>query len=239
MIFASILPFITLGFNRLSADGERYTYLPSVFFILALSIAVSRISWKGIKAFVFISLILISGALVFDKSKNWARAGTVASETIAATRKLVQGLPIGHTVYLVGLPDTIGGAHTFRTFPNKFFIDAEKDFSVTRVPIYTQPTREQSFRPVLTWAPDERGGFLNAAPGSKQITGNARIVTDEAVYELWGYDYDVYSSDQVRIIASERFKRQVEQNLASMYIWNSNQLQKLEWSFVGLTNTIE
>ena len=48
LFLITLAPFIPLGFNRLSQEGERYTYLPSVFFILLLSLVLARLRRSGL-----------------------------------------------------------------------------------------------------------------------------------------------------------------------------------------------
>jgi len=114
---ASLLPYLTLHYNALSNEGERYTYLPSLFGVFGIAYTLYHML-KRVRAgkILYVLVIsIISIACIFPiqgKTAEWMKAGLIVQETLPTIQNL--SLDPNKPVVLVGLPDRIEGAQLFR-----------------------------------------------------------------------------------------------------------------------------
>ncbi|MEK7583664.1 MAG: hypothetical protein AAB490_00330 [Patescibacteria group bacterium] len=226
---ATILPYIPLGFNRLSAEGERYTYLPSVFFILVVSLVLARLPKPFVRFAVSGALVAVCIFLAAPKIDSWHIASAAAQDIVADFQDHVSPSVMRYVFVL--LPDTIGGAHVFRNNIVEAIrltsADAPRD--MVQIPVYLQMDASQYRDEVVRWRSDDRGYFAETAPGMLMITGVDRAETGLLTYELWGYDYDVFSSDMVRILLSEELRQELIAGTAKMLTWDRGALREVPY----------
>ena len=224
---AAILPYVPLGFNRLSAEGERYTYLPSIFFIMAVAFLLARLRQPFVRFAVTGALIAVCIFLAIPKIGGWHIASVAAQDIVLDFQDHVS--PTVTRYVFVLLPDTIGGAHVFRNNIVEAIrltsADAPRD--MVQIPVYLQLDAARYRDDVVRWRLDKRGYFAETTPGALMITGVDRAETDLLTYELWGYDYDFFSSDTVRFIFTDAFKQELTDGSAVLLTWGGGQLQSL------------
>lgn len=113
----SLIPYLGVEYNAVSNEGERYTYLPSIF----IAIGVSGLLYMIHKRFNIHNAFYGSGIVVLvamfsysivHKNAEWVRAGVVVAETLPTIQELDLN-PLRPVVF-VGLPDRLGSAQAFR-----------------------------------------------------------------------------------------------------------------------------
>ncbi len=114
---ASLVPYLTLQYNALSNEGERYTYVPSLFASLGIAYCLYVIlnRFRGGKIMYGAVVVLIVVACIFPiqkKNAEWIKAGVIVRETLPTIQNL--SLTTDKPIILVGLPDRIEGAQLFR-----------------------------------------------------------------------------------------------------------------------------
>ncbi len=229
LFFITLAPFIPLGFNRLSQEGERYTYLPSVFFILLLSLILTRLRRLGI--IIVVMILAASVPLIVQKNGAWRDAGMVSSEIIQSLPLIAEKYPENTSFVFVGLPDTLGGAHVFRnnvreavrlTYPHA-------SASLVQIPVYLVLTRADGKDELMSWTSDDRGFLAKTKNGRFIVTGRDRAETDTLIYELWNYDYSNFTSDTMRLIFKPDFLDSVKRGAAVLVTWNGR-LMSLDYN---------
>jgi protein O-mannosyl-transferase len=124
-LFVSLLPAAYLGMdlaqNYFSEEGERYAYLPSIFFAWLAAILLFAI-WEKIKDFfkfrtlgivLAIVIVICWGGKLIEKNWRFYEAGRIARLSFNdAVEKIEQGSYAGAVFF--GLPDGFHGAPIFR-----------------------------------------------------------------------------------------------------------------------------
>lgn len=100
-MFVSFLPFGLLG-----GSGERFLYLPSIFFILILIIAIE--GKKYLKIIIPVALILFT----LNSQLKWAQSGQYVEHIAEMVRDMEEAG--ADTVYILEPIDNIDGAYAFR-----------------------------------------------------------------------------------------------------------------------------
>ncbi|MFH1286614.1 MAG: glycosyltransferase family 39 protein [Candidatus Magasanikbacteria bacterium] len=139
-----IIPFLRLGFNMHSNEGERYTYLTSTFFVIAFILFLYSLLRKiRFSASLFIFIIALLSLLSFDimnkKVGDWQKTTELAQNAFSVMSD--DFLKENDIVYFLGLPDTLNGAQLFRNgiveafkIEKGFdFLEAERVFMLSRL----------------------------------------------------------------------------------------------------------
>ncbi len=226
ILFASLAPFLALGFNRLSSEGERYTYLPSVFFLMLMGIAASEFM-KRFGRLIFILLLIAALPILSQKNEAWLHAFQAADMIVAQAAQLPHMRDANHLFVFVGLPDTLSGAQVFRNNFNQALSMTAPGLAakVAALPVYTQYEISDEQTALLAWTYDERGLYARNRDHRLVVTGADRKVTELLTYELWGYDYNFFSSDMIRLLYGHELKNAVAQGSASIISWQDGVLQ--------------
>jgi len=114
------VPVLQLGYNTLTNEGERYTYLPSFFFLLTLVLfftKIIRVYKKQCIArvfgmFLFVCALTWSVFISTQKIQDWTDADSIVRSVVSSYSDV--SLAPNTYVYLLGLPDTLNGAQLFR-----------------------------------------------------------------------------------------------------------------------------
>jgi len=115
MYVFSLIPYLSVQYNALSNEGERYTYLPSLFVAMMIAgagyILVHRFQrvWYGI---LLVPIVLFGISQIYIKNAEWVQAGNIVTETIESM--VYVDIDPERPVIFVGLPDRIAGAQLFR-----------------------------------------------------------------------------------------------------------------------------
>jgi|GEM_PF-1469582 len=222
-----ILPVIFLAFNNLNDEGERYNYLPSVAFVILLSLliwqmpenkifkkpSIDPLTWlppslllrrtgrMTARAVVIGVLIIYFAVNLFNKDYNWHLASSLSKKIVQ--QDAPQVLDLGRENYFVALPDNLDGAPLLRNGLvlgiNLFY--PELEFKAKVLNVYQCLTRQNYQEKILYWGAYPTGGWIAETFDKKnRVTGFDRQETDQYIFELWNYDYPTYTSNTIRLI---------------------------------------
>lgn len=107
-----ILPYILVNGN-----SQRFLYFPSLGFSLALASLLiycfEKIKRVKLLNATIVLILIFNGAVIFERSVWWRKAGEICREVIAGAGKAVTDAPENSELYFVDLPRRINGAYTF------------------------------------------------------------------------------------------------------------------------------
>jgi hypothetical protein len=108
----SLFPYLSLGVDTHSSEGERFLYMPSYFIILFLVISIFQFI-KNFTARYFIVSIIMAYCCYFlyTSQKNYSHASTIVKTTMS----IFKNIETNKTIYIDSLPVRVGGAAIFRT----------------------------------------------------------------------------------------------------------------------------
>ena len=110
----SYAPYLSLGISIHSIESERFLYLPSVFFCVALSYTLSSLYKKYPQPhFLFIPLALFGMHVYLLQSA--ANSYSLAGKTVKTTYLEIGKIKAGETIEIEKLPETINGIPVFRS----------------------------------------------------------------------------------------------------------------------------
>ncbi len=146
----SLLPFLQLLWNQHNTEGERYTYLASVFFVPILMVCCFTLFKKFRHAAVLLSLggIVVVGFMglsLFQKNKIWQEAGTIADRILESYSTLA--IEPDDALLFIGIPDNLYGAQVFRNALKEALVLyglVSRDAQTERLGAYTMLDRENS-----------------------------------------------------------------------------------------------
>ena len=103
------LPAISFGIDTHDTEGERFLYLPSVFFAISVVIILTRFL-KNKFVPIFCILIIAEGGFLFYNYKSFKTAGSITKETV----KQFSSLKNIDNLICINLPSQFRGAYIFR-----------------------------------------------------------------------------------------------------------------------------
>ena len=226
----ALLPFLPLGLNRLTFEGERYLYLPSIFFLIYLANLLFTYL-KNIKVIKLIAsiLLLVSFFIVYSKAQLWQKAGQIAQNIVESGADL--SLKDDQTLVSLALPDNFQGAQVFRNNLKQAldFHYPDKDIKIIPLPVYVRLTEDNYNKPLLIWRRDERGWFGESADGEYVVTGITSIEREGFYWELWNYNYQNYTANTIRLMPqTEELKDKLESGEIKILTFDQGILKILE-----------
>jgi len=112
LLVVGILPYLLVNGN-----GQRFLYFPSLGFSLALAglliYLFERIKKVKLLNMTMVLFLIFNGAVLFERSVWWRKAGEVCREVIAGAGKIVMSAPENSDVYFEDLPRRLNGAYIF------------------------------------------------------------------------------------------------------------------------------
>jgi len=106
----SYIPYLSLGIDTHGVEGERYLYMPSVFFCLWLMYVLYKIINKRVQLFFSIVFIAVSFFYLNQSRLYYTKAGNIAKSTIEEVGKLKNK----EAIFIENLPQYNNGAIVFR-----------------------------------------------------------------------------------------------------------------------------
>jgi len=203
--FVLILPVLFLSFNFFTDEGERYNYLPSVVFCILLSLLICQIKKdRVLRSLVITSFIIYFSVILINKNLTWQTASQISQQIIKQDiEQIIDTVPEQAKLMFVGLPDNYQGAQVLRNGV-KQAIDLyypENQFALEPLNVYLRLNKQLKDAKILYWGPYETGGYIAETFDQKNwVTGFATKQTPDYIWELWGYDYDNYTTNQIRLI---------------------------------------
>lgn len=142
----SYLPYVSLGIDTHGVEGERYLYLPSVFFCFWLLYVLNGIIGKAWLIFI-VTVWLCVNVLFLQQSRSYyTKAGLVTSTTLNEVNKLsnkqnifIENMPQynkGAVVFRLGFEEAVQWLHP--SFKQAIFI-VSKDDSDEKIKEYHSP----------------------------------------------------------------------------------------------------
>ena len=106
----SYLPVVSIGIDTHGSEGERYLYLPSVFWIMLLTILLYGLSQK-IRKYGFCVIIVIYSLLLKNAASNYQHASLIAKNILS----LIDNHPVSEKIIAINIPANYKGAMIFRS----------------------------------------------------------------------------------------------------------------------------
>lgn len=218
----SIAPVMQFGVNYtpmyFSEEGERYAYLPSIFFVVLVAlffVAVwYRFHHKYVRSFVAVCFVLLVGFNVqhlLTKNIRWGAASALAEQALDNAVATWQSSDADGIV-LVGIPDQYHGAFVFRNVLQRAMKlrlgDAIDPSQVLMVETRTMYDPEQSF----AFERVDEQTFLYKETGEKDLIvsvpevefGDYSLSLIDPVFELRSISH-THFSDELELTFSEAF----------------------------------
>lgn len=128
-----LLPVLNLSVSLTTSQEERFLYLPSAFACILLAILIGGLStYLGIYLKISLGVLILSLGLGLQSSIQVWRAAAQISDGMVQSLALI---PPAQVLYVVNLPDHLGGAYIFRN-------------SLPRAVKLFQPGRFQQVKPL-------------------------------------------------------------------------------------------
>jgi len=111
VLIVLLLPVINLGFSIVDSEGERFIYLPSVFFSILIVTFLDFIV-RNIKYFMVSSvcILMFYGISLYWINHNWKIAGEISNSVLLSIKTLGKA----DRLVIINLPDNIKGAFIYR-----------------------------------------------------------------------------------------------------------------------------
>lgn len=226
----SLGPAILVGLHRTSFAGERYLYLPLVFFLLWLVWLFSK--WKinyKLKVLILILFALLSMIVIEYKKNLWQEASDLSRQIISSYGKL--DLPPGQKLATIALPDNLSGAEVYRNNLNQalyfMYPDTHPDI-VSFLPVYVVVNSENKNDQLLKWQPYRVGWLAESTDGGHIVTGFTSVEYLGFYFELWNYNYQNYKSNTIRLIPNDEMLERLESGEVKIMIFDGGILKILE-----------
>lgn len=214
----TILPFLPLGFSRVSSEGERYSYLSTAFFLIVFFLLLQKIKSRSRKYIIIILLCFFAASITMHKVKPWAEAGKLSKKILD---EVVQVVSLNDTNYIIALPDTIDGAQVFRNnIREALSLTSDMNSLIVHIPVYQILAKRNYQNSQLSWTTDKRGFFGISRDKNFIVTGFDRRETDDYIYELWNYDYSNFTSDTIRLIFKGEALEKFNNGTAHLIVWD-------------------
>ncbi len=228
-----ILPVLPLAYGHFTNEGERYNYLPSVIFCILLSLLILQIKKdKFLRNIVIVALMVYFSVSLINKNYNWHLAGQLTEKVIKQDFQQVIDLnEQDKTLLFIGLPDNLEGAQVLRNAINLairlYYPDYQ--FEGRTLQAYLRLTRENIDQKILYWGPHPTGGWLaETFDQGNWVTGLPTKYENNYAFELWGYNYDNYTSSQIRFYLQNKYLQLFEQDSLDILIFDNGQLRKIK-----------
>lgn len=205
-------PTLTLNFSRLTNEGERFAYFPSLGIAVALAAVFgSLIRTRNLKItgwLVAMAALIILGQGLWQKNLLWRHAGELNRSLLYSFGRLVDvGKEQG--VVILGLPDNIEGAQVWRNgwlaALNIFYPNYSPDVLVvkTGLNLHSQNWRE----PMATWSTIPNGYRANGP--SDLFFGQESVESLDYRLEIKNYSPKQFCGSPLEILFTPEFKNQL------------------------------
>lgn len=243
----SILPVLPLGFNPLSDEGERYGYLPSVFFVILCAFVLVILIHHERKRFsniVYVGISLIClvyfGYGLHQKVSLWQQYQDSNYQILNQLYELNDG----RMMLLVGLPDSYSGVQGFRNgIAEAYQMYFGESIEIVRIPVYTVDGVDTIHATRITYQGKSReynphgytinDGYDSAIPNqlflktkdkSLRLTGEKEYQDEYVKVGFFRWHYDTNRSDGVTIMLRDDFVQAVDGGTIRMLLYDGSYL---------------
>lgn len=114
--FIFLLPVINLSAHLVDTQGERFVYSASAFgAILVVTLLGYLLESRRFLMLILACILVAYAASLLRSNHNWKRASGIAESVVASLGAVVDA----RDIYVLNLPDNIGGAYVFRNGLNE------------------------------------------------------------------------------------------------------------------------
>jgi len=222
----SLVPYFDILMTQMNNEGERYAYLPSLFFAPLLVFAVSAFlrifPFRKFIAFVlFLFFVLSSKGQIDAKLHDWNLADKEAKKFINSFDSL--DLNEEHESFLIGVPDNFEGAQVMRNAGLLAYelqtgkkLEAERLFASS---FYKEGNSTQVNVNYL-----EGKIHLTSEGDIRMFTGLARFDTEDATISLLHFDNKMQDASIIELLLKENYNKNHD-----YYFYNGEVWEKLEF----------
>lgn len=231
VIISSLLfvlaPVLVTGLHKTTFAGERYLYLPSVFFIILIVHLLNRYNTTQYKKFLPIIMIVFLTVVIY-KINIWKQASNLSQQIVKSYGHL--DIETGKDLLAVALPDNLDGAEVFRNNLGQaleiYYPDSYPNIIYTQA--YLQVSKDNFNEKLLKWRQDDRGWFGESTDGGFVVTGITSISNEGMYWELWNYNYQNYKANIIRLIPNYITMEKIKNDQIDILIFDQGKLYILE-----------
>ncbi|MBT6691608.1 hypothetical protein HOB10_04725 [Candidatus Parcubacteria bacterium] len=225
-LLLSMVPALPLGLSRTTFEGERYLYLPSIFFILWFVYILAKIRLAQKFKYILLVVLLLSNLVtVCYKNNIWRAAADLSNQIVSSFDRLDS--PAGQKLMTVALPDNLSGAQVFRNNLQQAleFTYPDKAPRILSLPVYQRFTMFNINDRLLNWQSKDVGWLAESQSGDFVVTGITSIEVENMYFELWNYNYQNYTSNIIRLIPNEILAEQLNSQDINLLIFDRGLLK--------------
>jgi hypothetical protein len=227
IIFIPIIVYLPLSMNPLNNEGERYLYLPSTIIVIFFSCLLTSLhsKYKTITSIFLIILIFSSSIILYQKNQTWYLSSTISKKIISDLKNQIDGSP--KKIIFLSLPDNLSGTQIFRNAIKEavdlFYPNNNLDIKTKQV--YTVLNEKNWNAKNLNWGERSDGIIAKTTDSKNIITGLDRQEDDEIIFELWGYDYQYFTTNTISVQFKDRLKKELVDKKAILLYFDDGGLQ--------------
>ncbi len=225
LLILSCLPVLPLGLHRTTFAGERYLYLPTVFFVIWFISMIANLKLSiNKKMFLIFFVAVCSMIIINDKNIVWAKAAMLSRQIVYSYADL--HLEAGARLISVALPDNMRGAEVFRNnLQQALELYYPKAYpQILTLPIYVQLKEHDTNSHLLWWRTDDKGWFLESVDRSHVATGLTSITVNQVYFELRNYNYQNFTSNLIRLIPESSLLSELKQGTVQWLTFDRGRL---------------
>lgn len=225
LLILSSLPVLPLGLHRTTFAGERYLYLPTVFFVIWFFSMLANLKLNINKKMFFIFFIAICSMIIInDKNIIWSKAASLSRQIVFSYPDL--HIQTGERLISVALPDNMRGAEVFRNSLQQALelYYPESYPQILTLPIYVQLREYDTYNHLLWWRSDEKGLFVESVDRSFMVTGLTSITVNQVYFELRNYNYQNFTSNLIRLIPEPSLLSELKQGTVQWLTFDQGRL---------------
>jgi len=223
----SLLPMLLFSFDRISGEGERFFYTPSIFIVILFGlIVVELMRVHDLFILLFAGMIVYSGVFLTTNHLAWQRSGDVNQSIVEQIPNVMSRARNDH-VLVLGLPEANEQAHILRNGFAQMTALWYPGFSgeIERLPLYTRLSGSD-LSPKLTWERVDNGYITK---NSAKLYGKANYESEHVLSELWNYDYKFQTGDRAKLLfrVGSTQKTHLDRAETKILYFSENKLQYL------------
>jgi hypothetical protein len=123
MLLISLFVAEVAGVSTRTSESDRFLYMPSAFLCALAAVAVLRLPCGKARGVVIVLLMALSLLELWLNDRHWV----AASQIMRATVREIPEAPVGHRLFITGLPSDVCGAFIFRNGSYEALLLAGRD----------------------------------------------------------------------------------------------------------------
>lgn len=195
------LPLLSVAYNNLGNEGERYVYLPSFFAALFVAICLRSLLYHlRYQSFYLCGILLFIGIISWSqislKTNDWVLAGRVVESGLKSFSSF-NFSPTDEVVF-IGLPDNLNGAQLFRNATKEaLYILGTSIQGGERVLMSPLLTKENFNKDLLVNEKPDNLTILLKPVGNTLIFGFPKVETKYGLATLLNFNKQYQTGDAI------------------------------------------